>query len=253
MAVCHTQLWVGTALLAALLCGRLEATQASTPADPLVRACQTLYNSDWSTDISPQACWAKAMREQAAGRVLNRMPQAALCRRLVSLLTRLKPGSDAYVSVAYVLAYDGVEVVSNLRRMALAATQAGADEESAWVNLPDKLAKVYWAHPSEAALRVVLRVQGDGELSEDLASVRGGLFLAHPCAALHVAAQDKVALSRLAGDLAYETVGEDGGTRARSLRRVLRRLARAAALSNAARVCLSRIRSAEREERQFPR
>lgn len=229
-------------LIALLLC---DAHAQPSTASALSHACRTLYTSDWTTDDGPQARHAQARRERSARNLLSSLPKARRSVLLHALLTQSHPRSLSYTSVAYVLADEGDEVVRNLCRMALAVSARDAET---MLNLPPKLEEVYRRHPSRQALLVLLDVQGDGEVAEQLAFVRGGLFLDHPQYVLQTAARSRNILSNLADDLAFEVVGDDANQRAAVVQHKLHILRRSPdkTLSHAASVCLTRITRAPR-------
>jgi hypothetical protein len=69
----------------------------------LLRYCRTFYEGDGGTE--------------RARRALARIPPAALKSRLETVINRSYPQSYAYASAAYALAYSGIDVKKNTRRM----------------------------------------------------------------------------------------------------------------------------------------
>jgi hypothetical protein len=207
----------------------LQASAASLNASEqwLVHQCEAFYR--------PRRAGLDIAAAQAR-RSLDSKSAAWHMQTLTPLLHKVPAGSDAYVSVAYVLARRGVEVDKNVSRLLIPV------QHPEWVARHDlafpagvilRAGDVYRRYPNGAILRTLLSLRTDQAGETVLVDTCVDLFRHYPTTVLSQAATTTGDLQALAGSL--QTAGEDTVP-------VLRDLAGSpdTTVSRAARYCLRR-------------
>lgn len=146
--------------------------------------------------------------EKQARATFTKISQAGLRQRLAPLLPKLKSDLVDYSSVAFVLAYYGVDPRQNVDRMLLPYVRWRRNPSvGAMVmdSLPHSLERVYRRRNEEFVLRQILGFQADGSISASMSSVKADLFLDSPNLVLRTAAGRRADLERLAISLWSES------------------------------------------------
>ncbi len=222
-------------LVAFLIFGLISATcsphalaqMASPPlsrADrALVHRCLDMYGPYEGGDEAEIA--AEEAAKPRAKRLFDRMPKSEIERRLVPIRKSLYRGTRAYASVAYVLAYYGIDFDFNAGRVVEAISLAyrppaklraagfklnvhdeNQRDYAGEVEAGGAVNALYRRHHSDSLLRAYLRAPGDGEVGEDQWSEIGELFMLFPHHVLR-AMQSQHDIAILASDI-YEGAGD---------------------------------------------
>jgi hypothetical protein len=159
--------------------------------------------------------------DMSAGRYFARLRPAQIQRQLVPLRQSLRRGSPAYSSVAYVLAYYGIDVEQNVKRLLLVWNPPRALPSGAWpgqerdgfngveVSLPC-VERLYKRHPQRGVLRQLLTFDRDGTASEGPDYYVTDMFLAYPLPMLRAAGEGgDGAMRQLAESVAWAGVQEN--------------------------------------------
>lgn len=186
--------------------GALPATDTSVLASPrlsaadrtLVRWCLARYGL-WGVGMDDVD--AEKAAERAAKRHFDAMPRDEIARRLVPIRKALYRGTRAYTSVAFVLAYYGIDFERNALRVVEAiALQLHRPEKLENAGFKERgedpagaetvciaVDALFRKYRSAALLRAYLRAPVDGHLGEDQDDTIGTLFLEFPADVLGAA------------------------------------------------------------------
>lgn len=137
---------------------------------------------------------AERKEDRAATRFFDTLSRQRLESRLVLLRKSLYRGTIAYTSVAYVLAYHGVDVNRNAERILYAfrapettpgsVLEAEKERYAPWCgDFFEAINRVYKRYPSDRILERVFHLSSD---AEDWCDEQVVLFLRHPAAVLRV-------------------------------------------------------------------
>lgn len=176
-----------------ITCGQFTFADPSVLAplshDLIIQDCQILFYAGTAHTYSEdeeRAYQARVRFERKrlpyAKQYFDGMTAAQLGTTLEPRIKRLKPGSDAYTSIAYVLAEHGVDIRKNLERMKTAGGPGSTEETEALV--PIRMLDIYEKHKQDFVLDEFYSVEADGELGEVLDTTRAYLITQFP---LHIA------------------------------------------------------------------
>lgn len=207
-------------------CGQLASPPLSPADRALVRRCQAFYGiSEDRPGIQKES--------QAAKQFLDAMPRSELERRLVPIRKTLYRGTHTYTSVAFVLAYYGIDFDHNAQRVVeairlgwkppakLRAIHRFSNEDfdySGEYEVAYAVERLYKRRHSARLLVSYLRAPSDGAAAEDQADTVATLFLAYPTDVLWAARKD---LERLSDCLGYDSGDVHGPRLARRTLRTL--------------------------------
>jgi hypothetical protein len=194
-------------------CAQLASPPLTTADQALVHRCEAMYGTMSGTEEDiPRV----KNRMQAAKQFFDAMPRSEIERRLVPIRKSLYRGTHAYTSVAFVLAYYGIDFDLNAQRVVeaihllgkppakLRAVQRKAEGDSGAEEVADAVERLYKRRHSASLLVSYLRAPADGILAEDQAITISSLFLAYPTDVLWAARKD---LGRLSESLVYDRGG----------------------------------------------
>lgn len=155
------------------------------------------------------------------------LKQPASIKLLNGILAHSKTTEPRFVAIAYVLGYNGIDVVQNIHRLNAATLTEYAVEDA-----PQHAFEIYQRYPSPTALRELLLIHSDGSGQEALEDTFGGFFLRHYDAIMTACQSDnKVKLN--VADTIYGTInGESADDYAAKIMRRLRASARSSADMN---------------------
>jgi hypothetical protein len=163
-----------------------------TPSDrAVVQKCMDMYGVSRYNSESTEAI--EAAKAQAKS-YFSRIPKGTLTQTLVPIRKSLYRGTSAYTSVAFVLAYYGIDFEQNARRVVGSIALAGTppakliatgfhetefDRAGEW-EAGDAVTTLYRHHHSAVLLQSYLRAPVDGAIAEGWNSYILDLFLAFP-------------------------------------------------------------------------
>lgn len=189
------EIWLQARLILFLIvCGQIsfaEADIAPLSHDLIVQDCQVLYYTGighaYITTDEIKAEQARERFEQRrlpyAKRFFDAMTVPQLRATLEPRIAQAKPGSDAYTSIAYVLADHEVDVQKNLERMKRATNSdssiTGATEDTQAL-VPLRMVDIYRKCKQDFVLDELDTVQADGELGVALDYIRAGTIAQFP-------------------------------------------------------------------------
>lgn len=171
---------------------------ARQAAPTAVTRCVDLFGS---VEISGDGAeYRRFVRREALGEGRGRAyfrswSSGKLRKMLAPLLNAYKPSDVRYVSVAYTLAYHGVDVDANAGRMVkfIKASRNRAALDTAG----ERLETVYRRHPSASVLHDLLIMHGDASIQMGYNQTRIRLFLKEPGVVLKSASTDHAAADEL--------------------------------------------------------
>jgi hypothetical protein len=174
-----------------------------------------------------------------AQKQLDRTPRSTLRRQLEPCLKQVPVGSGAYQSVAFVLAYYGIDVTENARRMLIyrPVPKDYKDVGRVAEDVYYRLAHIYsLRHRNAYILERILSDKSDGAGATAVRGVRLRFLVKYPETVLRVVSRKPANLKLLARDVAGEGGKEE--------RRILLRMSRHhdKTIKTSARYCLQRMR-----------
>jgi len=193
--------------------GQVASPPLSSADRELVHRCEAMYGTvSFTQEDVPRA----KKRMQAVQQFFDTMPRSKIEERLVPIRQSLYRGTHAYTSVAFVLAYYGIDFDRNAQRVVeaiqlqsappakLRAVQRKREEDTGVEEVSNAVERLYRRHRSAKLLVAYLHAPTDGILAEDQAVTVSALFLAYPADVLRAAQRD---LDRLSELLVYDRGG----------------------------------------------
>lgn len=243
MDVARLRIWLVLFLIAS---GRPAFSDAGALAplshDLVIQDCQVLYHNGLGHTCTKNE--EKAQRERVrferrrfpdAKRFFDGMTAAQVRATLEPRIRQAQPGSDAYTSMAYVLADHRVEIHKNLERMKAADGRSSIEDTEAV--MPIRMVDLYHKFKQDFVLDEFYSVEADGELAEALDNVRARMITQFPLHITHYFLRKRNGAQRLVDEFkgpALDYHAWDDG------RNALRQVARNAdpKVARFARVCL---------------